>query len=242
MQNTYVQEQVKNHEVFLILSSVKNSLAAVNCVSHIFFFCKGKINYHMKSNLSLLLHISFYILFPLFFCVWLFPSKSSLKSCLVQLTSLFQRIISFHFLKKQKVVLLFLIIDYQPVWSIYKISPTACAIPYSSPFHTMGGAAPSPGHKSTRLLDLHSHLSCRHWCFCNQLNEHVLLRKLSKVNQCENTCATHSGHRHYCYSKLRAMWGKGLANMLADMPEHHSFGRGAHTRGIKPVMLEAQNV
>lgn len=68
----------------------------------------------MKSNLSLLLPISFSILFPIFFCILLFPSKSSLKSCRVQLTGLFQRIISFNFLKKQKIDLLSLIIKYQP--------------------------------------------------------------------------------------------------------------------------------
>lgn len=141
-------------------------MAAVNCTSHIFFFFKGKINYHMKCNLSLLFPISFYTLFPFFFCVLLFPSKSSLKSCLVQLTGLFQQITFFHFLKKQKVYLLSTT-EYQLASSIYRTSAAVCAIPCNSPFHTTGGPAPSPGRKPTRLLELCSHLSCRHWYSCN---------------------------------------------------------------------------
>lgn len=168
----------------------ENSLKAVHCISHI-FFCKQKINYHMKSNLSLLLPISFSILFPIFFCMLLFPSKSSLKSCRVQLTGLFQRIISFNFLKKQKIDPLSLIIKYQPAWSIYKIRAAACAISCSSPLSTTGGDALSPRHKSISLLELCSPLGCRHWYFNNQLNEHALLRKLSKANQRVKTCVTH---------------------------------------------------
>lgn len=202
---------------FLILSSVKKQ-AAVNCINPIFFFCKGKINYHMKSNPILLLSISFYILFPLFFCVFLFPSKFSLKSCCVQLTGLLQQIISFSFLKNQKVDLFFLITEYQSAWSIYKTSAAACAIPCSSPFRTMRRAAQYPGHKSTGSRELCSHLSCRHWYFCNDLNEHTLLRKLSKRHQREKTWVTHPGHWQHYYSELKATSGKGLASMLTDMP------------------------
>lgn len=188
----------------------------------------------MKSNLSLLLPISFYTLFPFFFCVLLFPSKSSLKSCLVQLTGLFQQIIFFHFLKKQKVDLLSTT-EYQAASGIYRISAAACAVLCSSPFHTTGGPAPSPGCKPTRLLELCSQLSCRHWYSCNQLNEHALLRKLSKVNQCEKTSVIHPGHRHPLLQQAESDVRQGLGQHA----HRHASAPQLHTRGIKPVMLEA---
>lgn len=61
-----------NMKGFYILLSVKKHQELPGSNRQVFFFSKGKLNYCMKSNLGLLLHTCFYILFAIFFCALFF--------------------------------------------------------------------------------------------------------------------------------------------------------------------------
>jgi len=154
-----------------------------------------------------------YLLSPFLLCLTV-SFKIFSKSCLVQLTGLFQQIISFRFLKKQKVDTLFLITEYQPAWSTYKISAAAYDIPCSSPFRTTGGAAPSPGHKSTRLPDLCSHLSCRHWYL---------------LWPAERTCPAEEAQQSGSMWKAMCNTPRPLTPLLQQAASNARQARGQHT-------------